>query len=127
LVAVPLRRTYRSQHTGPPPSDGQLVALQQAANAEDCHLIDVRGEPAAVLDEMVASAEHEFPDSTARYGLHGAWIRRDNASVRTVLLATDNDTSESWIRAGAGLQLVLLEATYLELARIWARCPLKYR
>jgi hypothetical protein len=73
----------------------------------------------------VASAEHEFPDSTARYGLRGAWIRRDNAAVRTVLLATDNDTPESWIRAGAGLQHVLLEATCLELAPHLATMPLE--
>jgi hypothetical protein len=125
FAAVPLRRSYRSPQAGPAPSRTQLRALQLAAKLQGCRLIEITGEHRAFLDEVVASTERTVEDNTARHGLRGAWIRADNQSVRTLVLCTAEDTPESWISAGQGLEHVLLEATCLGLAPHLATLPLE--
>lgn len=125
LAAIPLRRSYRSRVSGPAPSRTQLRALQVAAKQHDCRLVEITGERRALLDEIVATTERVVEDNTARHGLRGAWIRGDNRSVRTLVLSTPEDTPESWVGAGKGLEHVLLEATCLSLAPHLATVPLE--
>ena len=117
LAAIARRHTRRDPfiRTYVPP--GLLDHLAAAAAAEGTTLIFVPpGDRLAVLDEQMKAAQaHTRNDPAAGAGLRAPWPSdHGDAGLETgqmEVLATAGDTPADWLRAGQGLQRLLLTAT----------------
>ena len=117
LLAAMLRRsTRRTPFAGGTLDPDVQQVLFEAAGEEGAALQHVDGVRAAELDILLSETEvTTTADPARRAGLRAPWAT--NAHRGSVhIVCTSHDDPADWVRAGQGLQRVLLEATHHDVA-----------
>jgi hypothetical protein len=111
LIAMLRRHTSRGTFELGALPEPLIDRLAAAAVAEGAVLMPAAGVSGSPLDRLLAAADSGSPDDPARQlGLRAPWLDVSaRATVRVV--CTSNDAPADWLRAGQGLQRLLLTAT----------------
>lgn len=112
LITSMLRRSTRREPflVGTVPAFA-LEQLGEAVSAEGAVLLPIRGVRAAELDILLVETDRtSTSDPATAAGLRAAWAPDGNRGSVAVLCTTWDEPAD-WLRAGQGLQRMLLEAT----------------